>query len=398
MEAGNVSKIACLSQLNVKFFSYPNKGLQLKQFIPFIALSIFTTFSLNAHSALPDEDYLITPVASELQSPWSMVALPDGTWLITERDGHVVIAKGPEQSRVNLNLDGLYVAGQGGLLDILLSPDFTESNEVIFTYAQGELKANRLVIAKATFDGGKFSKPEIIYQVATDKGTPQHYAGRALILPDNTLLFTSGDGFDYREQAQVPSSQLGKVLRINLDGSIPKDNPFIDDENPTAHAVFSIGHRNTQGLIYDYDSKQIVSHEHGPAGGDELNYLTPGTNYGWPVITYGKDYSQARISPFTEYDGMQKPVVDWTPSIAPSGMAYYGSADNGFASLQEHALITTLVDRKLYAVDLANGKFSQYQVFPEVTGRLRDVLVTEDGNVAVLTDGKDAKLLLIEAD
>ena len=147
--------------------------------------------------------------------------------------------------------------------------------------------------------------------------------------------------------------------------------------------------------MYDYDTQQIISHEHGPAGGDELNYLTAGTNYGWPVITNGDDYSQARISPFREYPGMAKPTVDWTPSIAPSGMAYYGSKQSAFPVLQKHVLITTLVDKKLYSVNLANGELTQTHIFPEVNGRLRDVFVTTEGNIAVLTDGKDAKLLFI---
>ena len=383
----------------MKLFFYPTKGLHRKQFISCFLWLCFAPLSANATSLsqnkLPEEPYSIQTLTAELRSPWSMVELPNGTWLITERDGHVVIVKNKEKLRVKLALDGLYVAGQGGLLDVVLSPDYNKTKEVIFTYAQGDLDANRLVIAKATFDGDRFSQPEIIYQVATDKGTPQHYAGRALVLPDNTLLFSSGDGFDYREQAQVITSQLGKVLRIKLDGTIPSDNPFIDHDSPLAHAVFSIGHRNTQGLVYDYDNEHIVSHEHGPAGGDELNYLTAGSNYGWPVITFGKDYSQARISPFKEYPGMEKPSVDWTPSIAPSGMAYYGTKQKTFSSLQQHALITTLVDQKLYAVDLANGDFTQTHVFPEISGRLRDVFVTKEGKVAVLTDGKDAKLLLI---
>jgi glucose/arabinose dehydrogenase len=393
-----VLKTTWLSQLKIKLFSYTShasKGLPSKQCISFFTLLSLLAFSVNAQAALPKEQYRTKTLATQLQSPWSMVELPNGTWLITERDGHVVIVKNDAQSRVKLNLTGLYVAGQGGLLDIVLSPDYNDSKEIIFTYAQGDASANRLVIAKATFDGTDFSKPNVTYKVATDKNTPQHYAGRALVLPDNTLLFSNGDGFDFREQAQVITSQLGKILRINLDGSTPTDNPFINHENPNAHAVYSLGHRNPQGLVYDYDTQQIVSHEHGPAGGDELNYLSAGTNYGWPVITYGKDYSQARISPFTEYKGMQKPSVNWTPSIAPSGMAYYGSKHAAFPSLQKHVLITTLVDQKLYSVNLANGEFTQSHVFPEAAGRLRDVFVTTEGNIAILTDGKEAKLMLV---
>ncbi|MBH0000305.1 PQQ-dependent sugar dehydrogenase [Pseudoalteromonas sp. NSLLW24] len=393
-------KTTWLSQLKIKLFSYAShasKGLLRKQCISFFTLLSLFSFSVNADAALPKEQYSTQTLATQLQSPWSMVELPNGTWLITERDGHVVIVKNNVQSRVKLNLTGLYVAGQGGLLDIVLSPDYNDSKEIIFTYAQGGASANRLVVAKATFNGTDFSKPNIIYKVATDKNTPQHYAGRALVLPDNTLLVSTGDGFDFREQAQVITSQLGKILRINLDGTIPIDNPFINHKNPNAHAVYSLGHRNPQGLVYDYDTQQIISNEHGPAGGDELNYLTAGTNYGWPVITYGKDYSQARISPFTEYKGMQKPSVNWTPSIAPSGMAYYGSKHAAFPSLQQHVLITTLVDKKLYSVNLVSGEFTQSHVFPKAAGRLRDVFITDKGNVAVLTDGKEAKLMLMTA-
>lgn len=369
--------------------------MQGKQSLRCITLLSLLTFSCNVSAELPTQQYTASTLATDLNSPWSMVKLPNNTWLVTERDGHVVIIKNNQQSRVKISFEGLYVAGQGGLLDIVLSPNYSESKEIIFTYAQGELDANRLVIAKAKFDGEQFSAPKVIYKVATDKGTPQHYSGRALVLPDNSLLFSSGDGFDYREQAQVITSQLGKVLRINLNGTIPSDNPFIKHETPTAHAIYSLGHRNLQGLVYDYDTKQIISHEHGPAGGDELNYLKAGTNYGWPVITNGDDYSQARISPFRDYPGMAKPTVDWTPSIAPSGMAYYGSMHAAFPSLQRHVLITTLVDKKLYSVNLANGEFTQSHIFPEAKGRLRDVFVTAEGNVAILTDGKKAKLMLV---
>lgn len=392
-----VLKTAWLSQLKIKLFPYTSKGLQGKQSLYCITLLSLLAFSCHASAKLPTQQYTASTLATGLNSPWSMVKLPNNTWLITERDGHVVIIKNNQQTRVKINFEGLYVAGQGGLLDVVLSPNYSESKEIIFTYAQGELDANRLVIAKATFDGAQFSTPKIIYKVATDKGTPQHYSGRALVLPDNTLLFSSGDGFDYREQAQVITSQLGKTLRINLNGTIPTDNPYIEHENPNAHAMYSLGHRNLQGLVYDHDTQQIISHEHGPAGGDELNYLTAGTNYGWPVITNGDDYSQARISPFRDYPGMAKPAVDWTPSIAPSGMAYYGSNHAAFPSLQRHVLITTLVDKKLYSVNLANGEFTQLHIFPEAKGRLRDVFVTAEGNVAILTDGKEAKLMLFKA-
>jgi glucose/arabinose dehydrogenase len=398
MEAENVSKIACLSQLKAKVFCYPIKGLLRKQILTYFSLFGFVLISSLAHATLPKESYSISTIGSNLTSPWSMVELPDGTWLVTERDGHVTVIKGANQLRMKLTLDALYVAGQGGLLDVALPPNYQQSKEVLFSYAQGKLRANRLVLVKAKFNGSGFSKPEVIYQVKTDKKTPQHYAGRILVLPDNSVLLSSGDGFDHREQAQVVSSQLGKILRVNLDGTLPLDNPFSKHQDEVARAVFTLGHRNPQGLVFDKDKQRIISHEHGPAGGDEINILVAGNNYGWPVITFGKDYSQARISPFTDYPGMQKPKVNWTPSIAPSGMAYYGTKTLGFESLQGHVLVTALVDRKLYALKVSDDSFIQTQVFPEITGRLRDVLVTKQGHIAVLTDGKDAKLLLITND
>lgn len=382
-------------QLINRNYLHTSKDFIGKQCLLFFVFCMLSTTTFANAALLPIEKYQINTIATGLNSPWSMVELPNRTWLITERDGHVVIVSEEGKTRTKLDLSGLYVAGQGGLLDIILAPDYAQSKTIYLSYAQGKLKANRLVIAKAKFDGSKFSKPSIIYHIATDKGTPQHYAGRMLLLPDNTLLVSSGDGFDYREQAQIIPNQLGKMLRINLDGTVPSDNPFTSHEDTKAHAVFTLGHRNPQGLVFDYDAQRIVSHEHGPAGGDELNFLRAGENYGWPVITYGKDYSQARISPFTEYKGMNQPSINWTPSIAPSGMAYYGTRHTEFESLQKHVLITTLVDRKLYAVNLVNNRFSQSAIFPEISGRLRDVFITRSGSIAVLTDGKSGELLLV---
>ena len=360
-------------------------------FVPFSVLLA----SLSVQAALPEESYSQTIVASELNSPWSMVSLPSGIWLITERDGHVVVIDSGEQTRINLGLDELFVAGQGGLLDIVLSPDFAQTGQIFVSYAQGNADANRLAVASLLFDGNSFSKPKVIFATTPDKSTPVHYAGRLLFMPDSTLLIASGDGFDYREKAQVKSNQLGKLLRINLDGTIPEDNPFVAMPETSAHAVYSYGHRNPQGLIIDSDTLRLFSHEHGPAGGDELNLIMPGVNYGWPAVTLGKDYTGARISPFTEYHGMQKPMVNWTPSIAPSGMAYYAGEETAFPSLQKHALVTTLVDKVLYAIDLNNNQYTQQKAFADITGRLRDVVVTASGEVALLTDGAQAQLILL---
>ncbi|MFC3094576.1 PQQ-dependent sugar dehydrogenase [Alteromonas sediminis] len=395
-------KIALASQSKPSFignFIKAVAGRQCRSVVFLWMLTLNIGIVLPATASLPVEPYVKTTLAEGLNSPWSAVVTPQGEWLVTERDGHVVIATSPsDQRRVKLTLNNLYVAGQGGLLDIVLSPSFTQTQEVFISFAQGDSSANRLVVAKMKYDGNTFTQPKEVFAVSPDKSTPVHYAGRLLFLPDASLLVASGDGFDYREKAQVRENQLGKILRINQDGSVPTDNPFTEREGQGAHAVYTYGHRNPQGLILDTDANRIYSHEHGPAGGDELNQLHPGVNYGWPVVTLGKDYSGARISPFTAYGGMQNPLVNWTPSIAPSGMAYYANVHSQFPSLQGHALVTTLVDKALYAIHLANGQFSQRKAFSDISGRLRDVIVSPRGEVAVLKDGAQASLILLTSE
>lgn len=163
---------------------------------------------------------------------------------------------------------------------------------------------------------------QVLFTISPVKDTPVHYGGRIAFLPDTTLLLSSGDGFDYRESAQKGNRLLGKIIRLNDDGTIPDDNPFVA-ASKVQSAIWSLGHRNPQGLVYDAGRKQVFSNEHGPKGGDEINIIEPGKNYGWPVITYGRDYSGANITPYKKYPGMEQSFVDWTPSIAPSSLAVY---------------------------------------------------------------------------
>lgn len=326
----------------------------------------------------------------KLEQPWALTQLPDGDWLVTERRGQVVLTGGVDSLvHMPVALPNLYVAGQGGLLDLALFADFDESGKVMLTFSQGTAEANHLAVATAVFDGEGFNNVSVILTIAPEKDTPVHYGGRLALLPDDTWLVTTGDGFDYREQAQRLNSQLGKVLRFNADGSAPADNPFPDD----APYVYTYGHRNPQGLVVDSASGNIYEHEHGPDGGDEVNILTPGSNYGWPVATYGTDYSGAQISPFTEYAGMQSPRVNWTPSVAPSAMAIYRG--DLFPELNGQLLVTTLKARKLLALDLLTMPAQQRELFATINQRLRDIAIGQDGAIYVLTDGDDATILRI---
>ena len=324
-----------------------------------------------------------------LKRPWALVALPDNQFIVTEKHGAlVVVDENGEAERHQQALPELYSEGQGGLLDLALTQDYYTSGRVLVSYTRGTSDSNQLVVVSAILDNGVLKDIEQILAVTPTKDTPVHFGGRLAVLDDGTWLVTTGDGFDYREQAQVKTSQLGKILHFREDGSAPQSPPF-----PDSPYVYSLGHRNTQGLVIK--GNQIIAHEHGPAGGDEINLIEEGENYGWPVATMGDDYSGARISPFRTYTGMISPVVNWTPSVAPSGMIDYSGEQ--FPSLDGKLLVTTLKEKALLAVDLRVSPPVKEHIFSDISQRLRDVNVTDNGGVLLLTDGEEATILKVSA-
>jgi glucose/arabinose dehydrogenase len=329
-------------------------------------------------------------VAGFLDRPWTAVQVPNGEWLITERSGRIIkiLLDGTKDS-YTLKIDDLYDKGQGGLLDLALTKDFSSTKKVLLTYVEGTDDNNTLVVASAVLD---VYSPIVtpILKITPSRNTPVHYGGRLAALPDGTWLVTSGDGFDFREQAQQLSSQLGKTLRFNEDGSVPSNNPFIVNSKANPY-LYTLGHRNPQGLAINETNQQVWLLEHGPAGGDEVNLLEAGENYGWPVATLGVDYSGARISPFTEYPGMVSPTVNWTPSIAPSAMTFY--QHTLFPALQGQLLVASLKEQALFALALDQNPIPQYKIFATIDERLRDVVVGNDGAIYVLTDGERARFL-----
>lgn len=315
--------------------------------------------------------------------------------VIVTRDGELVIADDDgEISRFSLALDNLYTKGQGGVLDILIPSQFPANPAVLLSYSKGSDDANRLAVVKGELSlTSGISNIEPVIEVAQTKDTPVHYGGKLLQLRtsdaslEQAFLVTTGDGFDYREQAQVVSSQLGKVLGFTLSGE-PLTNPSFS-KSPY---VYSLGHRNPQGLVQG-PKGQIFLHEHGPDGGDEVNLLQKGANYGWPVVTLGKDYSGARISPFSTYPDMTDPIVDWTPSIAPSSMVYY--SHDQYPMLTDTLLVTSLKAKALYAVNKTSNKYVSTKIFDALEVRLRDIAVDGEGNLLLLTDGESAKVIKV---
>ncbi|WP_299083985.1 PQQ-dependent sugar dehydrogenase [uncultured Paraglaciecola sp.] len=343
-------------------------------------------------------DYQIQEVASGLDFPWSLAFLPDGRLLVTERAGHLrLISDGNISEPIAGLPTDIFVKGQGGLLEVVLHPNFAANKWLYISYASGRADKNALKVIRARLINNKLEEQQVVFTAAPFKSTPVHYAGRMAFLPDNTLLITSGDGFDYREDAQRLDSLLGKVIRINDDGSMPKNNPFLtDNADALSHYVFSYGHRNPQAILYDPVREVIFSHEHGPDGGDELNIIQAGVNYGWPVITYGNDYIGGRISPFTEYPNMQQPFVDWTPSIAPSGMAVHQG--EMFSELNGDLLVSVLKFQEVRWLRLDGLEVvGQTSLFKELAQRIRDVRVHSDGSIYILTDSKAGKIIRVIA-
>ena len=330
------------------------------------------------------QDYQVSTLATGLDKPWSITSIGEGAFLVTEKSGRLVRLDADGNVTTIEGTPPVYFANQGGLLEVLADTDFANNKLIYLSFAGGDKSANRTTVVKATLSGDALSDVETILEVAPDKEGPAHYGGKLAFLPDGTLLVSVGEGYTYREEAQNLDRELGKLLRIHTDGTAPTDNPFPD----AAPRVFSYGHRNPQGLIYDGASERILMVEHGPKGGDELNHIVAGRNYGWPAITYGVDYSGAVISPFTEAEGMEQPLTYWVPSIGPSGLAIYRG--ELFPEWQGHLLLGSLINEEMRRLKLDGTTVVEDEaIFPEIKGRVRDVRVLTDGSIVALTDEGD---------
>jgi glucose/arabinose dehydrogenase len=351
--------------------------------------------TIGLATCAPAAEYRVATWADGLDLPWSIAFLPDGSALVTELGGRLrpISADGRVGEPI-ANVPAVYFAGQGGLFDVVLHPDFADNRLVYLAYAEGSPRDNGTAIARGRLTGMALEDVEVIFRNFSRKDTAVHYGGRMAFLADGTLLLTTGDGFNYREAAQDVDSGLGKVLRMNDDGSAAPGNPF-----PGSPYVYSYGHRNPQGLAVSRRG-EIWLHEHGPRGGDEVNRIEAGVNYGWPAITYGIDYSGAVISPYTEMEGMAQPVHYWTPSIAPSGLVIY-EADL-FPAWQGDLVLGALAAQQVRRLDMSGDQLAdpvpgsmigpmidpiinEERVFPEITARIRDVRVGPEGALYILT-------------
>jgi glucose/arabinose dehydrogenase len=365
--------------------------------VPVMVLALAGGLVLPESEALADEspDYSIETLAQGLEHPWALAFLPDGRMLVTERPGRLrmLTADGDLLPDALDGLPAVFASAQAGLFDVLPATDFAQSKAIYLSYACGTVQANHACLARAELGDNRLSNVTEIFRVQPAKEGNAHYGGRLAWLPDNTLVLTLGDGFDYREQAQRPENHIGSIVRLNPDGSVPATNPFADSERYQGE-IYSYGHRNVQGLVYDSERERLFAHEHGPRGGDEINVIRPGANYGWPITTHGLDYTGARVTPFEERDGIEPPLLHWTPSIAPSGMAvYYGDL---FPQWRGDLLVGGLVTRQVHRVSLEDGQAREVgHLFGELNERIRDVRTGPDGAVYLLTDSADGRVLKV---
>ncbi len=330
--------------------------------------------------------YQVQTVTAGLDTPWGLSFLPDGMILVTERPGRLrVIENGVLREAPVAGVPAVFAEGQGGLFEAQPHPRFIENRLIYLTYAEGTAAANRTTLARGTFDGQSLQNLQVLWQASPAKEGPAHFGGRMLFLPDNTLLLTLGDGFAYRESAQGLDNDLGKVVRLTLEGLPAPNNPFVSAPGARPE-IWSYGHRNVQGIAMDRDTGRIWTNEHGPRGGDEVNLMRPGANYGWPVITYGRDYTGAIISPFTERAGMEQPLTYWVPSIAPSGMAFYSG--DLFPGWRGDLLVSALAGAQLRRVDLdaTGARVGEEVLLAELEGRFRHVVQAPDGSVYLLAE------------
>ena len=345
------------------------------------ALALFLVFSNTLRA---EREYSVLTITQGLEFPWAMAFLPNEDILITERTGSIrVVREGQLLDAPVTGVPQVYYAGQGGLLDIMLDQDFANNKTLYLSFAYGDRKANGTRLISAILQGNTLTEQKVLFTAEPLKNTAHHYAGRIAQLKDGSLLLSVGDGFDFREQAQELDSHLGKIIRIDRNGRAPSDNPFVSDSKAKPE-IWTLGHRNQQALLVA--NGIVYENEHGPQGGDEVNIIEPGLNYGWPIITQGIDYNGARITPFTEYKGMQQAQVDWTPSIAPSSM-----------TMHEGSLyVTSLAEKSIRRLRIDGDKIvDEGVVFPELTLRLRDIVSAPDGHLYVLSDGDNAELLKI---
>jgi glucose/arabinose dehydrogenase len=339
-------------------------------------------------------DLAVETVAGGLEHPWGLTFLPDGRMLVTERPGRLrMVGKDGALSRPITGVPNVMSRGQGGLLDVALDPDFPKTRLVYLSFAEPRANGNGTAVARARLNeqGTALAETAVIFRQMPTVNSTMHFGSRLVFDRTGALFVTLGERFSQRDQAQNPENHIGKLVRIRPDGGIPADNP---KKPGWAPEIWSIGHRNVQGGVLHPDSGQLWTVEHGARGGDEINTPKAGLNYGWPVISYGVDYSGTKIGEGTAKPGMEQPLFYWDPSIAPSGAAFYTGAV--WPAWKNSLFVGALAGSQLARLSTEGEKVTgEERLLTDIGARLRDVRQGPDGFLYLLTDEDDGKILRV---
>jgi len=336
----------------------------------------------------------LVQVAQGLENPWSLAFLPDGRMLVTEKTGRLRIVSATGQISAPLTgVPDVDAGGQGGLLDVVLAPDFAQSRLVYLSYAEPGQGGSGTAAARARLGEAGLTDLKVIFRQSPKLSGGAHFGSRIVLTRDGNMFITTGD----RRQgmpAQDLGGHIGKVIRVRQDGGVPADNPFVGREGARPE-IWSYGHRNLQGATLHPETGELWTVEHGAMGGDEINTPKPGRNYGWPVITYGVDYSGARIGEGTTKPGMEQPVHYWDPSIAPSGMTFY--TGDKFPAWRGNLFVGSLKFGRLVRLEPSGGRLANEERLLEgFRSRIRDVRQGPDGHLYFITDESNGRIMRVE--
>ncbi len=361
---------------------------------PFIVILIALTVlgcaqNKNTSVAISSDNtkgYTVQTVVSGLDNPWGMTWLPDGSMLITEKSGSLIHYKNRRKTEVQ-NIPDIYVRGQGGFLDVELHPNYAENGWIYFTHSssEGSGEGGNTKLIRAKLEGNSLTNIESLYKAEPNSRRGQHFGSRIEFDNDGFLYFTVGDRGNRDVNPQDITRDNGKVYRLNDDGSIPEDNPFVNEPN-AKKAIYSYGHRNQQGMAKHPTSGKIWTHEHGPKGGDEINIIKKGANYGWPIISYGVNYSGSKFTEETERPGMEQPVYHWTPSIAPCGMDFVKGGR--YPEWEGDLLVGSLKFDYVELVKLNGETVIGREKIADGIGRVRNVKMGPDNLIYIALEGQ----------
>jgi aldose sugar dehydrogenase len=345
------------------------------------------------------QKYAVDTVVTGLDIPWGLCFLPDGDMLITERSGKLHRFSNGKLSAPLQGVPEVFASNQGGLLDIALHPDYDNNGWIYISYSSvrmdGSTRKSNTAIMRARLEGNSLKDQQVIFQAEPVTTRGHHFGCKLAFDKDNNLFFGVGDRGQHFDFPQKLDNHNGKIHRIRDDGSIPPDNPFVNTPGAMP-SIYSYGHRNPQGTSFHPETGQLWESEHGPRGGDELNLIRPGLNYGWPVISYGINYDGTVLTELTKKEGMEQPVHYWTPSIAPCGMTFV--TGDRYPGWKNNILLGSLSFRYLERVVLENNQVVRTEKLLEDVGRVRNVVMSPDGYiyVAVESPGRILRLRPLE--